>query len=487
MAHGVDLADPGAQVAGAQAGDEPLPRRAVGDRGDGDRVVRAAGAVGELGEVEQSCVVRLAEGRHPDLAVRLFELVLVQAHHSVNLVNEEHDGDLARTEKGACGARLASVRPGRIRDRGDSHRSRPTGGSRRGRKTEDEMLVAALRDLQWRRRRFLIAVIGTALVFSMTLVLAGLSASFVNEIDRTIKTTGANGWVIATGATGPFNSSAVLGADTLAAARELPGVTGADPFVAIGATIPGDTPTHVMMIGAVPGGVGSPKVDDGRAPRRTGRGRGRQRGSTRSIGDTIQMGDKTLKVVGIVNGSSLFGGVPNVFLTLKDAQALTFGGAPLFTSIALRGNPHGSIEGARLVTIAETKKDLLQSLGSGRQTINFVGVLLALVAALIVGSVIYLSALERVRDFAVFKATGTGTPALLGGLAVQAVIVSLVAALIGALLALVLAPIFPMPAEIPTVAFLALPIVAVICGALASLAGLRRAVTVSPALAFGGA
>ncbi len=348
------------------------------------------------------------------------------------------------------------------------------------------MLVAALRDLQWRRRRFLIAVLGTALVFSMTLVLAGLSASFVNEVDRTIKTTGADEWAIATGATGPFNSSAVLPAGTLAAARRLPGVTAADPFVAIGATIPGDTPKHVTMIGAVPGGVGSPKVDDGRAPRQPGEiAVGSRLG--KDIGDTVQMGDKTLRVVGTVDGSGLYGGMPNVFLTLQDVQGLTFGGAPLFTSIALRGNPRGNIDGARLVTLTQTKKDLLQSLGSGRQTINFVGVLLALVAACIVGSVIYLSALERVRDFAVFKATGTGTPALLGGLAVQAVIVSLVAALIGALLALVLAPIFPMPAEIPTVAFLVLPVVAVIVGGLASLAGLRRAITVSPALAFGGA
>ena len=134
--------------------------------------------------------------------------------------------------------------------------------------------------------------------------------------------------------------------------------------------------------------------------------------------------------------------------------------------------PEGEIEGARIVTISDTKKDLLQSLGAGRQTINFVGVLLAIVAACIVGSVIYLSALERVRDFAVFKATGTGTPALLGGLAVQAMIVSLVAAAIGALLALVLAPMFPMPAEIPPVAFAVLPVVAVVVGALASLAGL---------------
>jgi putative ABC transport system permease protein len=87
----------------------------------------------------------------------------------------------------------------------------------------------------------------------------------------------------------------------------------------------------------------------------------------------------------------------------------------------------------------------------------------------------------------VFKATGTGTGALLGGLAAQAVIVSLIAAAIGALLALVLAPSFPMPAEVPTIAYVLLPIVAVIVGGVASLAGLRRAVTVSPALAFGGA
>ena len=40
------------------------------------------------------------------------------------------------------------------------------------------MLLAALRDLQWRRRRVAITVIGTGLLLAMTLVLTGLSASF---------------------------------------------------------------------------------------------------------------------------------------------------------------------------------------------------------------------------------------------------------------------------------------------------------------------
>ncbi|MBV8346889.1 MAG: hypothetical protein JOZ49_04930 [Mycolicibacterium sp.] len=37
------------------------------------------------------------------------------------------------------------------------------------------VLFTALRDMQWRRLRFAIAVAGTGLVFAMTLVLTGLT------------------------------------------------------------------------------------------------------------------------------------------------------------------------------------------------------------------------------------------------------------------------------------------------------------------------
>jgi putative ABC transport system permease protein len=66
------------------------------------------------------------------------------------------------------------------------------------------------------------------------------------------------------------------------------------------------------------------------------------------------------------------------------------------------------------------------------------------VAAGIIGSIVYLSALERQREFAVLKATGAANRSLLAGLALQAVLLS------------------------------------------AAAAGLRRAVGVQPALAFGG-
>ena len=76
---------------------------------------------------------------------------------------------------------------------------------------------------------------------------------------------------------------------------------------------------------------------------------------------------------------------------------------------------------------------------------------------------------------------------LIGPRLEPAVYLALVAALFGAIFALLLAPNFPMPAEIPVSSYVILPVVAIIVGLLASLAGLRRAVTVSPALAFGGA
>ena len=49
-----------------------------------------------------------------------------------------------------------------------------------------------------------------------------------------------------------------------------------------------------------------------------------------------------------------------------------------------------------------------------------------------------------------------------------------------------LAPLFPMRVDIPQGAFLLLPVVAIAIGLIASGAGLRRAVSVDPALAFGG-
>ena len=100
-------------------------------------------------------------------------------------------------------------------------------------------------------------------------------------------------------------------------------------------------------------------------------------------------------------------------------------------------------------------------------------ILLWIVAVLIVGSLVYLSALERLRDFAVFKAIGVPTRSILAGLALQAVVVALLAAALGVILAQLLAPLFPMTVVVPMRGYLALPVIAIVIGLLASVAGLQ--------------
>ena len=204
------------------------------------------------------------------------------------------------------------------------------------------------------------------------------------------------------------------------------------------------------------------------------------------IGATVEIGSRNLQVVGIVDDSTALAGQPNVFLTVAGAQKLLFSGQQLVSSIGVKGLPERPPSGFKVVNRAGAVDDLLRALKGARQAMTLMAGLLWVVAAMIVGSMIYMSALERTRDFAVFKAVGVPTRSILAGLAMQAVIVAVLAAVLGGVLSVALGPLFPMRVDIPQIAFLLLPVVAVTIGVLASLAGLRRAVTVDPAMAFGG-
>jgi putative ABC transport system permease protein len=108
------------------------------------------------------------------------------------------------------------------------------------------------------------------------------------------------------------------------------------------------------------------------------------------------------------------------------------------------------------------------------------------VAAGIIGAIVYLSVLERTRDFAALKAIGVSTASLLGGLILQAVVLSLLSATLAVAIEEAVAPAVAMSVEVPVLAFVSLPVVAVAVGVCASFIGLRRAIGVDPALSFAG-
>ena len=93
------------------------------------------------------------------------------------------------------------------------------------------MLLAALRDLQWRRRRFVIAIVGTSVVFAMTLVLTGLSNGFRVEAENTVDSLGIDEYLIKAGSAGPFLGASPFAAADLQLVDRMPGVMTAVPLV----------------------------------------------------------------------------------------------------------------------------------------------------------------------------------------------------------------------------------------------------------------
>ena len=127
------------------------------------------------------------------------------------------------------------------------------------------MLFVSLRDLQWRRRRFLIGVFAAGLVFALAVVLTGISASFVNEVSRTINAFHADEWVVSTKATGPFTSTTLLPDIVLAAAAAQPGVERRRRCSSPRFTVKGAPSAIRRSSVVVPGSAAVPKVAAGRA------------------------------------------------------------------------------------------------------------------------------------------------------------------------------------------------------------------------------
>ncbi|HTK16181.1 MAG TPA: ABC transporter permease [Acidimicrobiia bacterium] len=348
------------------------------------------------------------------------------------------------------------------------------------------MLFVSLRDLQWRLRRFIIGVLATGLVFAIALLISGIDSSFQNEAKRAVAAFRADQWVVAEQAFGPFTSSNLVSDSVAGEISKLPGVRAASPVGILHATMRVPSTVDLNLISVVPGGVGSPVATEGRSLRANGEAVV-DKSLGVGLGKTLRLAGVPYKIVGRTSGLRFNAGTPAVFITVHDAEKLILGGLALSSAIILKGHLAKAPKGLKIMSNAEVLTDLRRPLKKATSTISFLRVLLWIIAAGIIGSVLYLQALERTRDFAVFKATGVSSRSLLYGIALQAIVLAALSAAAALLIEWALAPTMDLAVEVPASAYIALPIVAVVVGLIASLFGLRRAVMVDPALAFGGA
>jgi putative ABC transport system permease protein len=350
------------------------------------------------------------------------------------------------------------------------------------------LLTISLRDLQFRKRQFAIAIIGAAMVFAMALILTGAREGFNTEARDTVEGTGADGWVVPDGVSGPFTTVSGLPEETAEEIAAQPGVEAAAPFVAATNTAELDDGEllRINVLGVVPYELGAPgDLKAGEELAGAGEAVVDKRLEGVEVGDTIAFSGKEFEVVGQVEDRSYFGGVPAVFIPLPDAQEIIYRGQPLSNAVMFTGQLADPPEGLKVQDNEEVQEDMKRVLDGAIGTIDLTRLLMWIVAAVIIGTVIYLSALERLTDFAVLKAVGGESRSLAIGLSLQAVIASVLSAAVAAVLAQVLRPFFPLPITLKPSAYLLMTAIAIVVGVLASIAALRRVLKVDPALAFG--
>jgi putative ABC transport system permease protein len=349
------------------------------------------------------------------------------------------------------------------------------------------MWGATLADLRFRYRQFVIAVVGAGLVLAMALLLTGLAAGFKVEIRRTVLAVGADRLVMTTSSGGRFTSTSLFPQADVARIAGLPGVSGVGPL----AVIPSQQASRdgegrsVILIGVAVHGLGSPSVSHGSGLNGTGEVVTSSTLGAR-VGSSMGIDGRSFRVVGTVGDRTLLGGVPVVYLPLQDVQTIALNGKPLVTAVAVRGVPAAVPAGLQAMTNADVVDQTLAMLAGGVSSIKNSRLLMWGVAAMIVAALLYVSALQRRQDFAVFKALGSSSSLLFASLALQSVVVTLAAAVFGAIVCNFMHGLFAQPVAIPASAFVTLPLVAIAVGLLASLVALRTATRADPASAFGG-
>jgi putative ABC transport system permease protein len=349
------------------------------------------------------------------------------------------------------------------------------------------MVGITLADLRYRYRQFLIAVIGTAVVLAMAVLLSGLAHGFRTEVNATIGAVGADNWVLSEKANGRITSVTTFDERAVRAIRKERGVARATGVAVLPLEVmrAEDQNVTVTVIGVPIHGIGAPAVVDGRRLRH-GDELVVDRRADVGVDSVVRFGRTTFHVVGRVTGRTMSGGTPVVYIPLSTAQTVLLGGQSVVTAVVTRGTPKQVPHGLVAHTPAEVEDATLETLANAVSSIDNSRSMMWVIAVIIVAALVYVSALQRVRDFAVLKALGSSSAALFGSLCLQAVIVTLIGAGLGMVLSTFMTGVFTQPVSVPTSSYTTLPVVALVVGVLASLVALRQATGADPAAAFGG-
>lgn len=378
----------------------------------------------------------------------------------------------------------------------------------------------SLLELRRRPGHYAIATATLTLIAILLIFLGGLLDGLNQSFVGGVSAQDADIIVYSSRADGLFSRSRMTFADRLVV-REIPGVkqVGGIGVTLLGARLPGRGPRELVDVAVfgyeiAPRGVpAAPPTGEAYADTSLQR-RGVTTGMTLHIGP----GRSAVKVIGFVSGTNYLGqgslwasprtwravqnsNRPDEFVADDVFQAFVVRGHQAGVKIAHRAHADVLAPGSQLTfaidratfgrTASFTVADAAEKLpGVAEQSGVFnqiIGVTLA-IALVVVALFFALLTIERTALYGVLKATGSRSRTLFGGLVLQALIVTFVAALLGGATAFALDALIP-PGTIPftlTRARLLNSVASLVAAAVVGCAfSLRRVLRVDPATAIG--
>lgn len=400
----------------------------------------------------------------------------------------------------------------------------------------------ALRDVRRHLARFVGTAAGLGLLLSVVVAMQGIYAGMVDDATILTRAMRADLWLVQRETRGPFAEGSRLDPSVEARAAAVPGVRSARPYTY--QLIQRERGANVLRIALV--GLGWPE-DRGRTlPIVRGRRLEQPHGELivdaslgLGLGESLMLAGEAYEVVGLTKNALTSGGDSVAFLTVADAQLVTYDqpaeavllerervverlrrtelgrsqpaleelatdprwrapslASPPVAAVLIEAEPH------RLAEIRQT----MQSWGDvavydqaeeeallvggviqrARMQIGLFTVILTLTAAVIVMMVMYNLTLEKTHDLAVLKLMGAPRARLAGLVLQQAWLLGALAYVFALVVGEFVFPIFPRRVLITETFSLLAPLVTLVIVTLSSLLGLNHVLRIDPARALEG-
>ena len=337
------------------------------------------------------------------------------------------------------------------------------------------MLLLIFRDLQFRRMRVGFTIVLMSVVMTLLFLMSGLVEQFNSEPYAAADRAGGSlNWVVSSGTGGPFTSPKPIAAQQLA---RVPG----EPILVAPSAL-GDT--QVRMVARSYEFIDEPVLIQGRYPRLAGEVVVDETAGF-AIGESTTLGGSKAVIVGLTTDSTVLAGVPIAFVTLKFGQQVVVGGQDMLLAKLTSHTGPVADQNLKVLTPTQVGDDALIPLDGAIASVALIKALLWLITVIVIAAIVYVTALERTRDFAVLKAVGGRTSDLGASLVIQGLVMTLIAVVIAGVLQTFIAPSFPLKVLVPSGAWASIAGGASVAALLAGALGALRVKSTPPTEAFG--